>query len=212
MNVNEGAEADARLPSGAARAGRGGTQGHAPRMRIALLGPIAWRTPPRHYGPWELITGLLADGLVDLDVDVTLFATLDSITRAKLDGVCPRPYEEDDGIDGRIWEALHVAHALSRSGDFDLIHNHLDWLPLAFSRAHRYAGGHHHSRLLVAADPARLPAVEERLRLHLGLRPFTRSRLRGHGSPRGRSHAAAVLHRRRRARVLRAHPPGQGDP
>ena len=102
-------------------------------MRLALLGPIAWRTPPRHYGPWELITGLLADGLADLEVDVTLFATLDSVTRAKLEGVCPRPYEEDDGIDGRIWEALHVAHALSRSGDFDLIHNHLDWLPLAFS-------------------------------------------------------------------------------
>ncbi len=102
-------------------------------MRIALLGPIAWRTPPRHYGPWELITGLLADGLADLEVDVTLFATLDSVTRAKLDGVCPRPYEEDHDLDGRIWEALHVAHALSRSGDFDLIHNHLDWLPLAFS-------------------------------------------------------------------------------
>jgi glycosyltransferase involved in cell wall biosynthesis len=102
-------------------------------MRVALLGPIAWRTPPRHYGPWELITGLLADGLADLEVDVTLFATLDSVTRATLDGVCPRPYEEDDGLDGRIWEALHVAHALSRSGDFDLVHNHLDWLPLAFS-------------------------------------------------------------------------------
>ena len=60
-------------------------------MRVALLGPIAWRTPPRHYGPWELITSLLADGLADRDIDVTLFATLDSVTRAKLDGVCPRP-------------------------------------------------------------------------------------------------------------------------
>jgi len=102
-------------------------------MRLALLGPIAWRTPPRHYGPWELVTGLLADGLAERGVDVTLFATLDSVTRAKLEGVCPRPYEEDREIDGRVWEALHVAHALSRSADFDLIHNHLDWLPLAFS-------------------------------------------------------------------------------
>jgi glycosyltransferase involved in cell wall biosynthesis len=101
--------------------------------RIALLGPIAWRTPPRAYGPWELVAGLLADGLADRDVDVTLFATLDSVTRAKLDGVCPRPYEEDAELDGRVWEALHVAHALSRSGEFDLIHNHVDWLPLAFS-------------------------------------------------------------------------------
>jgi glycosyltransferase involved in cell wall biosynthesis len=102
-------------------------------MKVALLGPIAWRTPPRHYGPWELVTGLLADGLVQRGVDVTLFATLDSITAARLDGVCARPYEEDDDIDGRVWEALHVAHALGRSSEFDLIHNHLDWLPLAMS-------------------------------------------------------------------------------
>ena len=102
-------------------------------MRLALLGPIAWRTPPRHYGPWELITGLLADGLTQRGVDVTLFATLDSITAAQLDGVCERPYEEDPELDGRVWEALHVAHALGRSAEFDLIHNHLDWLPLAFS-------------------------------------------------------------------------------
>lgn len=102
-------------------------------MRLALLGPIAWRTPPRHYGPWELVTGLLADGLAQRGVEVTLFATLDSITLAKLDGVCEHPYEEDEAIDGRVWEALHVAHALGRSGEFDLIHNHLDWLGLAFS-------------------------------------------------------------------------------
>ena len=103
-------------------------------MRVALLGPIAWRTPPRHYGPWEQVTGLLADGLVERGVDVTLFATLDSETSADLDGVCPHGYAEDHTRDGRVWEALHVAHALRRSGEFDLVHNHLDWLPLAFSR------------------------------------------------------------------------------
>lgn len=104
-------------------------------MKLALLGPVAWRTPPRHYGPWELVTGLLADGLAACGVDVTLFATLDSITDARLEGVCPRPYEEDPDTDGRIAEALHVAHALRRASEdgFDLIHNHLDWLPLAFS-------------------------------------------------------------------------------
>jgi glycosyltransferase involved in cell wall biosynthesis len=36
-------------------------------------------------------------------------------------------------MDGRVWEALHVAHALSRSGEFDIVHNNLDWLPLSFS-------------------------------------------------------------------------------
>ena len=102
-------------------------------MKVALLGPIAWRTPPLHYGPWELITGLLAEGLTARGVDVTLFATLDSVTSATLDGVSPTGYEESDEIDGRVWEALHVSHALARSAEFDLVHNHLDWLPLAFS-------------------------------------------------------------------------------
>ena len=102
-------------------------------MKVALLGPIAWRTPPLHYGPWEQITSLLAEGLTALGVDVTLFAALDSVTRATLDGVIPTGYAEAPEYDGRVWEALHVAHALSRSGEFDLVHNHLDWLPLAFS-------------------------------------------------------------------------------
>jgi glycosyltransferase involved in cell wall biosynthesis len=103
-------------------------------LKVALLGPVAWRTPPRHYGPWEQVTSLLAEGLVARGVDVTLFATLDSLTRAKLDGVCATGYAETPTLDGRICEALHVAHALARSGEFDLVHNHLDWLPLAFAK------------------------------------------------------------------------------
>lgn len=102
-------------------------------MKVALLGPVAWRTPPLHYGPWELVTSLLAEGLVARGVDVTLFATLDSVTSASLDGVLPRGYADDEAVDGRVWEAMHVAHALGRSGEFDLVHNHLDWLPLAFA-------------------------------------------------------------------------------
>lgn len=102
-------------------------------MRVGLLGPVAWRTPPRHYGPWEQVTSLLAEGLVARGIDVTLFASLDSQTTATLDGVCARGYAEDPSMDGRVWEALHVAHALGRSGEFDLVHNHLDWLPLAFA-------------------------------------------------------------------------------
>jgi glycosyltransferase involved in cell wall biosynthesis len=102
-------------------------------MKVALLGPIAWRTPPRHYGPWEQVTSLLAEGLVSRGIDVTLFATLDSLTRATLAGVSPSGYAETPGLDGRVWEALHVAHAFERSGEFDLVHSHLDWLPLAFA-------------------------------------------------------------------------------
>lgn len=103
-------------------------------VRIALLGPIAWRTPPRAYGPWELVVSVLAEGLVARGAEVTLFATLDSQTSASLDGVCPRPYGEDPELDGRVWEALHAGHCLARSGEFDIVHNHMDWLPLAMSR------------------------------------------------------------------------------
>lgn len=102
-------------------------------MQVAMIGPVAWRTPPVGYGPWERVTSLLTEGLVARGVEVTLFATLDSVTTAELDGVCPHGYATDPALDGRVWEALHVAHALSRSAEFDLVHNQLDWLPLAFS-------------------------------------------------------------------------------
>lgn len=97
-----------------------------------MLGPIAWRTPPRHYGPWERVTSLLTEGLVRRGVDVTLFATADSVTSATLESVAPHGYAEDPSMDGRVWEALHVAHAIDLSSGFDLVHNQLDWLPLAF--------------------------------------------------------------------------------
>ena len=103
-------------------------------LRIAMLAPISWRTPPRHYGPWELVTSLLTEALVARGVDVTLFATADSITAGTLAGVCPRPYSEDPTIDAKVWELLHVAHVFERAGEFDLIHNQADFVPLAFSR------------------------------------------------------------------------------
>jgi glycosyltransferase involved in cell wall biosynthesis len=103
-------------------------------VRIAMLAPISWRTPPRHYGPWEQVTSLLTEALVARGVDVTLFATMDSQTAAKLDGVCPAPYSEDPSIDAKVWEMLHVAHVFEQAGEFDLIHNQADFVPLAFSR------------------------------------------------------------------------------
>ncbi|UWZ49484.1 glycosyltransferase family 4 protein [Dactylosporangium matsuzakiense] len=102
-------------------------------MKVALLGPIAWRTPPRAYGPWEQVVSLLAEGLVARGVDVTLFASLDSVTTARLDGVVAHPYNEDGSYDGRVWEAIHIAHCYRRSAEFDIVHNNLDWLPLAMS-------------------------------------------------------------------------------
>jgi glycosyltransferase involved in cell wall biosynthesis len=98
-----------------------------------MLAPIAWRVPPRHYGPWERLVWLLTEGLVDRSVDVTLFATADSITRARLVAVCPRPYSEDPSIEPKVWECLHIAEAFERAAEFDLIHNHFDFLPLSYS-------------------------------------------------------------------------------
>ena len=103
-------------------------------MRIAMLAPISWRTPPRTYGPWELVTSLLTEALIARGVDVTLFATQDSITAGTLAGPVPVPYSEDRSIDAKVWEALHVAHVFERAGEFDIIHNQADFIPLAFSR------------------------------------------------------------------------------
>ena len=101
--------------------------------RIAIIAPISWRVPPRRYGPWEYFVSLLTEGLVSRGLDVTLFATADSITSAKLDAICPRPYSEDETMDGRIWEALHAAYAFERASKVDVIHNSADWLPLTYS-------------------------------------------------------------------------------
>lgn len=103
-------------------------------MRVAMLSSISWRTPPHAYGPWELVTSLLTEALVERGVDVTLFATLDSLTAGKLDGVCPRGYSEDKTLNPKVWEALHIAHLFERASEFDLIHNQADFMPLAFSR------------------------------------------------------------------------------
>lgn len=102
-------------------------------MKIAVLSPIAWRTPPRHYGPWENVVSLLTEGLVARGIDVTLFATADSRTSGRLVGVCPRGYEEDGSIPPKVWECLHISEVFERAAEFDLIHNHFDFLPLTYS-------------------------------------------------------------------------------
>ncbi len=150
-----------------------------------MLAPVAWRTPPRHYGPWELVTSLLTEGLVARGVEVTLFATLDSVTTARLDGVLPHGYAEDPALDGRVWEALHVAHALSRSAEFDLVHNQLDWLPLAFHSAcavpmlttiHGFSGAdilpaytHSRSAFVAISDSDRAPELDYVATIHHGI-------------------------------------------
>jgi glycosyltransferase involved in cell wall biosynthesis len=98
-----------------------------------MLAPISWRVPPRHYGPWERFVSLLTEGLVARSVDVTLFATGDSLTAARLVSVVERAWSEDPGLDPKVAECLHIAAAFERAGEFDLIHNSFDFLPLSYS-------------------------------------------------------------------------------
>lgn len=103
-------------------------------MRIGVLASVAHRTPPRHYGPWEQVASTLAEGLVALGHDVTLFATADSVTAGRLSAVAPAGYEDDASIDAKVFEGLHIAAAFEQAGEFDLLSNQFDFLPLTYSR------------------------------------------------------------------------------
>ena len=102
-------------------------------MRIAILSPVAWRTPPRHYGPWENVASLLTEGLVLCGHDVTLFATADSQTNGTLHAVCPQGYEEDRSLIPKVWECLHISELFESGDAYDVIHNHFDFLPLTYT-------------------------------------------------------------------------------
>jgi glycosyltransferase involved in cell wall biosynthesis len=102
--------------------------------RVAVLSPVAWRTPPRHYGAWETVASNLTEGLVARGWNVTLFATRDSITRAQLHAVIDRGYEEDPAADSKVAEYLHIAEAFEHAAEFDLIHSHYDFMALSYSR------------------------------------------------------------------------------
>jgi glycosyltransferase involved in cell wall biosynthesis len=100
-------------------------------MRIAQLAPTYERVPPRTYGGTELVVHLLTEELVRRGHDVTLFATGDSATGARLRSVTPTPVrygeETDDGL--RHAEYLQLANAQAcfvaeRRGMFDVVHNH----------------------------------------------------------------------------------------
>lgn len=102
-------------------------------MKIAVLAPVAWRTPPRHYGPWEQMASNLTEGLVKSGLEVTLFATGDSLTSGKLDAVISAGYEENRDQDAKVVECLHISNLMEKAGSFDLIHNHYDFLPLTYT-------------------------------------------------------------------------------
>jgi glycosyltransferase involved in cell wall biosynthesis len=103
-------------------------------LRIGVISSIAHRTPPRGYGPWEQVASTLTEGLVALGHEVTLFATGGSVTTARLHAEAPYGYEEDHRVDPKTYEALHIAAVFERAGEFDVISNQFDFLPLTYSR------------------------------------------------------------------------------
>jgi glycosyltransferase involved in cell wall biosynthesis len=98
-----------------------------------MLAPVAWRTPPRHYGPWEQVAFNISEGLAKRGIDVTLFATKDSFTSGKLDAIIEKGYEEDKTRNAKVLECMHISYVMEKANQFDLIHNHFDFLPLTYS-------------------------------------------------------------------------------
>ena len=105
-----------------------------PNKRVAVLAPVAWRTPPRQYGAWETVASNITEGLVARGWDVTLFASGDSVTRAHLHAVVDRGYEEDSTADPKVAEYLHLSEAFERAAEFELIHSHCDFMALTYTR------------------------------------------------------------------------------
>ena len=103
-------------------------------LRVAMLSTIAWRTPPKEYGPWEKIVSSITEGLVKKGVDVTLFATQDAVTTAKLEAVAPRGYREDVTMNEKVWDLLHISNVFEQAEKFDIIHNNFDFPPLAYTK------------------------------------------------------------------------------
>ena len=125
-------------------------------LRVAVLAPIAWRVPPRHYGPWEQFASLLTEGLVAAGVDVTLFATADSRDRRPgSSSVVAAGVVGGPDVEPKVAECLHIARVFERAGEFDLIHNSFDFLPLTYSGLVVHAGADHDPRLLVGARSCR---------------------------------------------------------
>ena len=91
-------------------------------MRIAVLAPCWFPVPPVGYGGIEWVVSLLADGLVDSGHDVTLFASGDSLTKAKLAAV--HRVAPSEWIGRSFWELRHVLHCLERADEFDVINDH----------------------------------------------------------------------------------------
>ena len=101
-------------------------------MRIAQISPLTEAVPPKLYGGTERVISWLTEELVALGHDVTLFASGDSVTSARLEPMWPRALRLDGSV--RDPNALHmtmIEHVYRRAREFDLLHFHLDYYPFS---------------------------------------------------------------------------------
>ena len=104
-------------------------------MRIAQVSPLWERVPPPAYGGIELVVGLLCDELVRRGHEVTLFASGDSISLAKLESVHPRALRLDSSVkEYGIYEMLQLSNVYDRADEFDIIHSHVGCAALPYAR------------------------------------------------------------------------------
>ncbi len=104
-------------------------------MRIAQVSPLWESVPPKLYGGTERIVSYLTEQLVRIGHEVTLFASGDSITSARLEPVCARALRLNTGIFNRDAPmTMLMEQALGQSGKFDIIHSHLDFLGFPLAR------------------------------------------------------------------------------
>ncbi|MFN2449246.1 MAG: glycosyltransferase family 4 protein, partial [Candidatus Baltobacteraceae bacterium] len=104
-------------------------------LRVAVLAPITWPTPPPGYGPWEQVAFNIADGMRRRGLDVTLFATGNSAFEGAVQSVVPVGCAQDPALNGDVFGALHIANLFQQASRFDLIHNNFDWKPMTYALA-----------------------------------------------------------------------------
>ncbi len=102
-------------------------------LRVAVLAPITWPTPPPGYGPWEQIAFNIAEGMRHRGLDVTLFATGNSQFSGRVESVVPVGCAEDPDLNANVFTALHIGKLMEQAGRFDLIHNNFDWKPMTYA-------------------------------------------------------------------------------
>jgi glycosyltransferase involved in cell wall biosynthesis len=106
-----------------------------PRMRIAQIGPLYERIPPKLYGGTERIVSYITEELVRRGHDVTLFAAGDAETTAKLHPACPQALRLVGKQElGAFLQLPMLSDVYENADDFDVIHSHIDYWSFAFAR------------------------------------------------------------------------------